>query len=35
MNTEELKVYAKACHNGLKDLIVHEVEGVGSVCVNG
>jgi len=34
MNTEELKAYAKACRNGWKDLIVHEGEGVGSVCVN-
>ena len=35
MNTHEPKAYAKACHNGQQGLILHEEEGVGSVCVNG
>lgn len=35
MNIEELKVYAKCCRNDFQDLIFHEEEGVGSICVNG
>ena len=32
MNIEELKAYAKGCHNGWQDLIVHEEDGVWLVC---
>ena len=35
MNIGELKAYANGFCNGGKDLIVHEEEGVVSVCVNG
>ena len=35
MSVEDLKTYAKKCHDGLEDLIVHEEEGMGTVCVNG
>ena len=29
MNVEDLKIYAKNCRNGWKDLILHEEEGMG------
>ena len=35
MSVEDLKTYANNCCNGLQDLIVHEQEGMGMVCVNG
>ena len=34
MNVEDLRIYAKNCHNGFQDLILHEEEGTGTVCVN-
>ena len=34
MNVEDLRIYAKNCHNGLQDLILHEEEGTWTVCVN-
>ena len=35
MSVEDLKTYANNSHNGWHDLIVHEEEGMGTVCVNG
>ena len=35
MSIEELRTYAKNYHNGWQDLIIHEEEGMRSVCVNG
>ena len=35
MSIEELRTHAKHCRNGWHDLILHEEEGVGSVCLNG
>ena len=35
MSVEDLKTYAKNFRNGWHDLIVHEQEGMGTVCVNG
>ena len=35
MSVEDLKTYENNCHNGWHDLIVHEEEGMGMVCVNG
>ena len=35
ISVESLKTYANNCRNGWKDLIVHEQEGIGMVCVNG
>ena len=35
MSVEDLKTYAKDCRNGWQDLIVHEEEGMGTVCLNG
>ena len=35
MIVEDLRIYAKNCRNGWKDLILHEEEGMGTVCVNG
>ena len=35
MSVEDLKTYAKNCRNGWHDLIVHEEDGMGTVCVNG
>ena len=35
MSVEDIKKYAKNCRNGWHDLIVHEEEGMGTVCVNG
>ena len=34
MNVEDLRIYAKNCRNGLQDLIFHEEEGTGTVCVS-
>ena len=34
MNVEDLRIYAKNCRNGLRDLIFHEEEGTGTVCVS-
>ena len=34
MNVEDLRIYEKNCHNGWQDLILHEEEGTGTVCVN-
>ena len=34
MNVEDLRIYAKNCRNGWQDLILHEEEGMGMVCVN-
>ena len=34
MNVEDLRIYAKNCHNGFQDLILHEEDGTGMVCVN-
>ena len=34
MNVEDLRIYAKNCHNGFQDLIIHGEEGTGMVCVN-
>ena len=34
MNVEDLRTYAKNCRNGLQDLIFHEEEGIGTVCVS-
>ena len=34
MSFEDLKIYVKNCRNGLQDLILHEEEGTGMVCVN-
>ena len=35
MNIEELRTYANHCCKGWQDLILHEENGVGLVCVNG
>ena len=35
MSVEDLKTYAKNCRNGWHDLIFHEEEGMGILCVNG
>ena len=35
MSVEDLKTYANNCRNGWHDLIFHEEEGMGTVCVNG
>ena len=35
MIIEELRTYAKHCRNGWQDLILHEEEGMRSICVNG
>ena len=35
MSVKDLRIYAKNCRNGWKDLILHEEEGMGTVCVNG
>ena len=35
MSVEDLKTYAKNFRNGWKDLIVHEEQGMGTICVNG
>ena len=35
MRIEDLRTYAKNCRNGWQDLIIHEEEGMGFVCVNG
>ena len=34
MNVEDLRTYAINCRNGLQDLIFHEEEGTGTVCVS-
>ena len=34
MNVEDLQIYAKNCRNGFQDLILHEEEGTGMICVN-
>ena len=34
MNVEDLRTYAINCRNGLQDLIFHEEEGTGMVCVS-
>ena len=34
MNVEDLRTYAINCHNGLQELIFHEEEGTGTVCVS-
>ena len=34
MNVEDLRIYAKNCRNCFQDLILHEEEGMGMVCVN-
>ena len=34
MNVEHLRIYEKNCHNDFQDLILHEEEGTGTVCVN-
>ena len=34
MNVEDLRIYAKNFRNGWQDLIIHEEEGMGTVCVN-
>ena len=34
MNVEDFRIYAKNCHNGFQDLILHEEEGTRTVCVN-
>ena len=34
MNVEDLQTYAINCCNGLQDLIFHEEEGTGTVCVS-
>ena len=34
MNVEDLRIYAKIFCNGFQDLILHEEEGTGTVCVN-
>ena len=34
MSVEDLKIYAKNCLNGLKDLIFHEEEGTRTICVS-
>jgi len=34
MNVEDLRIYAKNCRNGLQELIFHEEEGTGMVCVS-
>ena len=34
MSVEDLKTYANNCCNGWHDLIAHEEEGMGMVCVN-
>ena len=34
MNVEDLRTYAKNCRNGLQELIFHEEEGIGIVCVS-
>jgi hypothetical protein len=33
MSLEEVRAYAKFCRNGWQDLIGHEKEGIGSICV--
>ena len=35
MSVEDVRIYAKNCRNGWQDLIIHEEEGTGTVCVNG
>ena len=35
MSVEYLKTYAKNFRNGWRDLILHEQEGMRTVCVNG
>ena len=35
MSIEELRTYVKNFHNGWHNLIIHEEEGMGSLCVNG
>ena len=35
MSVEDMKTYAKNRHNGWHDLILHEEEGMGTICVNG
>jgi len=34
MNIGEVKSYAKAGHDGWQDLIGHEEQSMGSICVN-
>ena len=34
MNVEDLRTYAINCRNGLQDLIFHEEEATGMVCVS-
>ena len=34
MNVEDLRTYAINCRNSLQDLIFHEEEGTGTVCVS-
>ena len=34
MNVEYLRIYTKNCRNDFQDLILHEEEGTGTVCVN-
>ena len=34
MSVEDLKTYAKNCRNGWQDVIFHEQDGMGTVCVN-
>lgn len=33
MSLEDVHSYVKACYNGWKNLIGHEGEGMGSICV--
>ena len=35
MSIEKLRTYPNHCRNGWQDLIIHEEQGMGSVCVNG
>ena len=35
MSVEDVRTYEKNYRNGWQDLIVHEKEGMGTVCVNG
>ena len=34
MSVEDLRTYANNCRNVWQDLIIHEQDGIGSVCVN-